>query len=107
MFNKGKAFLLSVLGSIVLMVVFATLESFFPIKISTIIGWHSIWIPVLIWMIEKNRKNEYYREIRKTLWIDIGLYVLFPPIGAQKSLYDLQKFKAQKAGLDATSGTPF
>ena len=107
MFNKGKAFLLSILGSILLMAFFVILEILFPIKISTSIGWHSTWILVLIWVIKKHWKNEDYKEIRKTLWIDLGIYVLFPPIGAQKSIYDLQKLKAQKEGLNTTSGTIF
>ena len=104
MFTKGKALLISVLGSIILMAAFTAIESIVPFEnifhySSAQIGWHTLWIVVLLYFIQKNKENGNDKKIAKTLWIDFMIYAIFPPVGAQKSIYDILKFKAQKAGL--------
>ena len=104
MFNKGKALLISVLGSIILMVIFTIVENLIPFEkvfhySSSQVGWHIIWLVLLFHFIQKNKKNGNDKKAEKTLWRDVLIYVLFSPVGAQKSIYDIQKIKAQKAGL--------
>ena len=104
MFNKGKTLLISVLGSIVLMIIFMVIETFLPFEkvfhySSVNVGWHTSWLMVLLYFIQKNKENGNDKKIAKNLWQDFTIYVIFPPVGAQKSIYDILKFKARKAGL--------
>ena len=114
MFNKGKAFLLSILGSIALVAIFAVIEDIVPFEeifhypSTTRTGWHTIiWIGVLFYFMTKYKQDKNYKTVRKVLLLDLMLFIFMAPIGFQKSIYDIQKFNAQKKGLAITDGKKF
>lgn len=117
MFNKGKATLIAVLCSIVIIIFTIVIEYFFPFEdvfhlnlpdyATRYIGWKLIWLIILVCVFYKNRIPGNDKETSKTLYTDAAVFVVVTEAGLPKLIYDIQKQKAQKEGLNTIEKETF
>lgn len=110
MFNKGKATLFAVLWSILILTITIVIENSFPFEkvfnvslpdeLKRIIGWKLIWLIPFCFLFCKNRLDNGDKKITKTLYTDIGMFLVVTEVGILKFIYDIQKLKTKKKEIE-------